>query len=172
MDRKLKVFFFLGPCFPVNPRSSLTPGSLENVGVRLVLHPLAGEPQHTASQYCHQQQYARLSWRICSSPEQKEGEAGSSLPLYIGEKETYIRSDAQEVSLPQGTRGHSMRSTDSSGICSSDIYLTLCAWTVLDTDFVRLEQEQPIKGEKLKLQERVKEGRATVTSFSELKLGV
>lgn len=91
---------------------------------------------------------------------------------YIGEKETYIRSDAQEVSLPQGTRGHSMRSTDSSGICSSDIYLTLCAWTVLDTDFVRLEQEQPIKGEKLKLQERVKEGRATVTSFSELKLGV
>lgn len=70
------------------------------VCARSFLHPLAGESQHTASQYCHQQQYPWLSGHICSSPEQKEREAESSLPLYIGEKETYIRSDAQDVSLP------------------------------------------------------------------------
>lgn len=43
---------------------------------------------------------------------------------------------------------------------------------VLDTDFVLLEKEEPILGEKLKLQERLEEERALVTSFQELKLEV
>ena len=40
--------------------------------------------------------------------------------------------------------------------------------TVLGTDFVLLEKEQPIMGEKLKLQERMEE----VTTFQELTLEV
>lgn len=170
MDRKLKVFFLLGPCFPVNLPSSLTPGYPENVSVCSVLPPPLGRWIPAHGQSILPPAAVSMALRAHLQLSRAEGERSRVLSASLYWREGDLHQEwCPGHEPPLGNRGHSMRLTHSSGICSSNIYLTLCARTVLGTDFVPFEQS---KEKKLELWERVEEGRATVTSFSELKLEV